>query len=157
MIERALLALVFVASFAAVIAIARAWLRRRDRRIVERLRAGTPPGDGGEVTPRIVYFTTETCVVCRVQQEPAIERLRERVPALRVERHDAVAEGVLAHEYGVLSVPTTAVYARDGELVAVNRGYAPAAVLLAQLEGLDPMLDGGAAMASDALDGATNH
>jgi thiol-disulfide isomerase/thioredoxin len=154
MTERLLLALVLIAAFAAVIALARAWLRWRDRRIVERLRAQqreAPPASAGEARPRIVYFTTESCAVCKAQQEPALERVQERLPDLYLERFDAVRERDLASQYGVLSVPTTAVYDRSGELVTINRGFTPASVLLAQLDGREPMFEGGAEMAGEPL------
>ncbi|MDO9444773.1 MAG: thioredoxin family protein, partial [Dehalococcoidia bacterium] len=77
--------------------------------------------------------------------------LAERVPDLRIDRHDAVAATELAKEYGVLSVPTTAVYDRSGALVTINRGFTPAAVLLAQVEGRTPDLEGGAAMSSEVV------
>jgi thiol-disulfide isomerase/thioredoxin len=98
-----------------------------------------------------VYFTTKTCVVCKAQQEPALAALQRHAADVRVERHDAIEERELADEYGVLSVPTTAVYDRDGRLVTVNRGFTPAAVLLAQIEGREPRLEGGALMASETL------
>jgi thiol-disulfide isomerase/thioredoxin len=151
MTERALLALLLVAAIVAAIALARAWLRWRNRRVLDRLRAAAPdrPTDGG---PRIVYFTTESCFVCKAQQEPALARLRAQLPELRLERHDAVREQRLAGEYGVLSVPTTAVYDRAGRLVQINRGFAPASLLLAQVEGRDPVFEGGAEMSAERLD-----
>jgi hypothetical protein len=149
MLERALLAGAAVLLIALAIASARRVLRWRDRRILARLRGAAVP----DARPRLVYFTTSTCVVCRVQQEPAIEALRTHMPELAIERHDAVAERALASEYGVLSVPTVAVYDRSGQLVTINRGFTPAAVLRSQIEGTEPVLDGGVAMSSEPLDG----
>lgn len=77
--------------------------------------------------------------------------LHARVADLVIEQHDAVAEPALAHQYGVLSVPTTAVYDRAGRLVTINRGFTPAAVLHAQVEGREPDLQGGAEMASEQV------
>ncbi|MBM3139378.1 MAG: thioredoxin family protein [Chloroflexi bacterium] len=152
MTERLLVAASLIAAIALAIAAARLWLRLRDRRILARLLAGKPPASEGATTPpRIVYFTTRSCVVCRAQQEPALERLRARLPELRLERHDAVADAALAGEYGVLSVPTTAVFDRAGRLVTINRGFAPASVLLAQIEGREPSMEGGLAMAAEPL------
>ena len=156
MLERLLIALVVVGAIALVIASARFALRVRDRRILERLAAEAADeadsGGAGTRAPRVVYFTTTSCVVCRVQQEPAIERLREELPELRIEQHDAVKDRELADKFGVLSVPTTAVYDRSGALVAINRGFAPAAQLYAQANGSDPVMEGGLAMASERLD-----
>lgn len=156
MTERLLIALALGASFMLTLALARAWLRYRDRRVVARVRAGLA-GRGGDAAtgdvPRLIYFTTQSCVVCRVQQEPAIELLRQHVSDLVIERHDAVADRELASEYGVLSVPTTAVFDRAGALVTINRGFAPAAVLFAQIEGREPSFDGGLPTLSEPVTG----
>jgi thiol-disulfide isomerase/thioredoxin len=154
MLERVLIALALLALFAAVVWLGRRWYERRNARIEERLRAsaaaGTATGvpatatagvegavheNGSTGAPRIVYFTTRSCLVCKTQQEPAIDTLRDEVPEVVIEQYDAVQEADLAKEYGVLLVPTTAVYDRSGELVAINRGFAPAVRLRAQVEG----------------------
>ncbi|MCA9856437.1 MAG: thioredoxin family protein [Dehalococcoidia bacterium] len=162
MLERLLIATVVLAIVLVAIAAGRRWYAWRNARIEDRLRAearavsadtaseDAPTAPGG---PRIVYFTTKTCVVCKAQQEPAIAAVREHLgDGLRIERHDAVEERALADRYGVLTVPTTAVYDAGGELVTVNRGFAPAAVLLSQLRGEVPSFEGGALMSSERLD-----
>lgn len=154
MTERLLIAVAIGASFMLALALARAWLRRRDRRVFARVRAatgGAAAGDAAAGMPRLLYFTTQSCVVCRVQQEPAIALLREHVADLIVDRHDAVADRELASAYGVLSVPTTAVFDRAGQLVTINRGFAPAAALFAQIEGREPSFDGGMATLSEPV------
>lgn len=133
MIARIALTALLLIVFGGALLLGRVWLARRDRRIVQRLRSVAGVGGSEEPSNRIVYFTTDTCAVCRTQQEPTLERIRERVPHLRIERHDAVAESALAAEFGVLSVPTTAVY-RAGSLVAINRGFAPIGILTVQLQ-----------------------
>ena len=151
MLERLVIAALVVVGLAAAVWLARFALRVRDRRVVARLRAA-PVDAQSSGAPRIVYFTTTSCVVCRLQQEPAIERLQAELPEIVIEQHDAVAERELADEYGILSVPTTAVYDRDGELVVINRGFAPVAQLYAQATGAEPVSDGGVAMAAERLD-----
>jgi len=151
MIERLLIIVALLALFALAVTLGRRWYDARNSRIEARLRATSMPTGGRSVTPRIVYFTTRTCVVCRAQQEPAMAAVVAHAPDVHVERHDAVEDRVLADEFGVLSVPTTAVYDRRGELVTVNRGFTPAAVLLAQIEGREPSFESGAVMASEAL------
>ena len=151
MLERTLIAVALLVLVFGGLVLARRGLARRDRRIVARLNEGRPALES-PAAPRLVYFTTSTCVVCRVQQEPAIEALREHLPELVLERHDAIEERALASEYGVLSVPTTAVYDRSGALVTINRGFAPAAVLLGQIEGHEITAEGGVAMAGQRLD-----
>lgn len=151
MLERLIIAAVVIGGVAAAMWLVRVALRARDRRVLERLRASS--GDAGESgVPRIVYFTTTSCVVCRLQQEPAIERLQTELPEIVIEQHDAVAERELADEYGILSVPTTAVYDRDGELVVINRGFAPVAQLYAQATGSEHVAEGGHAMAAERID-----
>jgi thiol-disulfide isomerase/thioredoxin len=151
MLERLVVAAALLALFFLAVALGRGWYARRNARIEARLRAAGLADAPDSVTPRIVYFTTKTCVVCKAQQEPALAALQRHAADVRVERHDAIEERELADEYGVLSVPTTAVYDRDGRLVTVNRGFTPAAVLLAQIEGREPRLEGGALMASETL------
>ncbi len=149
--ERLLIAAALIAAIAGAIAVVRFALRRRDARLIARINAAAKAASDAE-GPRIVYFTTTSCVVCRAQQEPALDAVLHEVPALRLETHDAVAERELAAEFSVLSVPTTAVYGRDGVLVAINRGFANAAVLHAQLDGREVQLDGGQAMTGERLE-----
>jgi thiol-disulfide isomerase/thioredoxin len=156
--DRAMIALALVALTALAVWVGRRWYTWRNERIETRLRqaalsrtTGEPASDDRIGAPRIVYFTTRTCVVCKAQQEPAMDALRARVDDLVLERHDAVVDSALASEYGVLSVPTTAVYDRAGRLVTINRGFTPAAVLLAQIEGRDPDMESGAIMASESV------
>lgn len=151
MLERLLLAGLLLLLTVAAIQAARWALRRADARAMQRLQADAaqaPPA-----APRIVYFTTSTCVVCRMQQEPAIEALRERRPDVRVDVVDAVAERALSDEFRVRSVPTTAVYDAEGALVSINRGFAPAAMLLAQIENRPVEAEGGADTAGEPLPG----
>ncbi|MEE8336797.1 MAG: thioredoxin family protein [Dehalococcoidia bacterium] len=150
MLERALLAVALVVLTVAAIALARALLARRDDRTVARLN-NSHAFESGPGAPRIIYFTTESCVVCRVQQIPALDALQTAVPDLLIERHDAIEDGALAGEYGVLTVPTTAVYDRDGQLVTINRGFTSAAALHSQIEGTELVLEGGMAPASEPL------
>lgn len=149
MLERLLIAGTVLAIVLIAIAAGRRWYTWRNARIETRLREEAPATNDG---PRIVYFTTQTCVVCKAQQEPAISAVLARMgDGLRIERHDAIEERELADRYGVLTVPTTAVYDGAGELVTVNRGFAPAALLLSQLRGDAPSFDGGSAMHSEPV------
>lgn len=150
MTERALLAVALIVLTVVVIAAVRALLDRRDRRTVEHLRASHAV-EGGPGAPRVVYFTTTTCVICRAQQEPALAALATELPDLILERHDAIDERALAGDYGVITVPTTAVYDRDGQLVTINRGFTSAAVLHSQIEGTELMLEGGVAASSEPV------
>lgn len=153
MLERLIIAAIVVAGVALAIAATKAGLHLRDRRIVDRLRESQPT-EGGSGVPRIVYFTTTSCVVCRMQQEPAMEHLKHELPEVVIEQHDAIAEAELVSEFGVLSVPTTAVYDREGALVAINRGFTPMAQLYAQATGFDHVAEGGHAMAAERIERA---
>ena len=98
----------------------RAWRARR-------LSAGA--GAAAATQPYILYFTGESCAVCKTHQEPALERLGD----VRVDRVDAVAERELADQFHVYTLPTTVVIAPDGRALHVNYGYAPAPKLQRQL------------------------
>jgi thioredoxin-like negative regulator of GroEL len=86
--------------------------------------AASPAAD-----PYILYFTGESCTVCRTHQEPALAKLG----AVRIERVDAVADRTLADRFHVYTLPTTVVMAADGKALHVNYGYAPAPKLQRQL------------------------
>lgn len=79
--------------------------------------------------PYIIYFTGDSCTVCRTHQEPALARLGE----VRVDKVDAVADRSLADRFHVYTLPTTVVMAADGRALHVNYGYAPAPRLERQL------------------------
>ena len=96
---------------------------RRSRRLA----TGATAAPAGE--PYILYFTGESCTVCRTHQEPALARLA----SVRVDRVDAVAERELADRFHVYTLPTTVVMAADGKALHVNYGYAAAPKLERQL------------------------
>jgi thioredoxin-like negative regulator of GroEL len=103
---------------------------RRARRLA--LRPSGPSGHlpkNGEEDPYILYFTGDSCTVCRTHQEPALAKLGD----VRVDKVDAVAERTLADRFHVYTLPTTVVMAPDGRAVHVNYGYAPAPKLERQL------------------------
>ena len=89
--------------------------------------SGHLPMNGEE--PYIIYFTGDSCTVCRTHQEPALARLGD----VRIEKVDAVADRTLADRFHVYTLPTTVVMASDGRALHVNYGYAPAPKLERQL------------------------
>lgn len=164
MVTRLLIATVLIATLIVLIASVRWLMAWYDRRTLRRLQQAGPSrssaaGEGAEAAhpasadggARILYFTTETCVVCRAQQEPAIASLLEHRPDIRLDRVDAIEQRALADEFKVRSVPTTAVYNAAGALVSVNRGFTPAAILLAQIEDRDIAVEGGVLTAAEPL------
>lgn len=92
-----------------------------------RLAAGVTAAPSAD--PYIIYFTGDTCTVCKTHQEPALARL----DGVRIDRVDAVAERGLADRFHVYTLPTTVVMAADGRALHVNYGYAPATRLARQL------------------------
>lgn len=98
----------------------RAWRARR----VALGASGAPAAE-----PYILYFTGEGCTVCKTHQEPALARL----PGVRVEKVDAVADRETADRFHVYTLPTTVVMSADGKALHVNYGYAPAPKLQRQL------------------------
>ena len=85
------------------------------------------PMNGEE--PYILYFTGDSCTVCRTHQEPALARLGD----VRIDKVDAVNERVLADQFHVYTLPTTVVMGADGNALHINYGYAPAPKLERQL------------------------
>jgi thiol-disulfide isomerase/thioredoxin len=85
----------------------------------------------------ILYFTTPTCVPCRVIQKPALQQVREQLgDRLQLIEVDATARPDMAKEWNVLSVPTT--FLIDGQGIArfVNHGVTRADKLLDQIKKL---------------------
>lgn len=94
--------------------------------------------------PYIIYFTGDSCTVCKTHQEPALSRLGD----VRIDKVDAVAERTLADRFHVYTLPTTVVMAPDGRALHVNYGYAAAPKLERQLaEARRAMLEKSAATA----------
>ena len=117
---------------AGAVVLAAAGLETLRSRLARRaVAAGSPAGHlalTGE-EPYIIYFTGDSCTVCRTHQEPALSKL----DGIRIDKVDAVAERVLADRFHVYTLPTTVVMAADGRALHINYGYAPAPKLERQL------------------------
>ena len=98
----------------------------RSRR-ARRLSAGATAAPFSE--PYILYFTGDSCTVCKTHQEPALARLGD----VRIDKVDAVEDRSLADRFHVYTLPTTVVMGTDGRALHVNYGYAPANKLERQL------------------------
>ena len=120
---------------AGAVVLAAAGLETLRSRLARRAVAtGSPSGTAGQLLmngeePYIIYFTGDSCTVCKTHQEPALSRLE----GIRIDKVDAVAERVLADRFHVYTLPTTVVMAADGRALHVNYGYAPAPKLERQL------------------------
>ena len=86
--------------------------------------------------PAILYFTTPECLPCKTIQRPALKQIAERFgnERLTIIEIDAQEEPDLASRWGVLSVPTTFILDRRGDLKHVNHGVTRAEKLLAQVQ-----------------------
>jgi hypothetical protein len=85
-------------------------------------------------TPAVLYFSTEACVQCRLQQTPVLERFTAET-GIVVHKLDAVLQAELADFYGVMTVPTTVVLDRQRRPVSINYGLASLAKLTEQVNG----------------------
>ena len=109
------------------VVLAAAGLETLRSRRARRLAAGVTAAPAAD--PYILYFTGDSCTVCKTHQEPALAKLG----GVRVDRVDAIEERGLADRFHVYTLPTTVVMAADGRAVHVNYGYAPAPKLERQL------------------------
>jgi thioredoxin 1 len=135
MIER----LVIAAGIAVVLGLTRfafgTYTGFRLREAANALDAGLLADLGVVGLPAVVYFWTDACGQCKTMQAPALDRLAEATPAVRVVSINAVQQPSLADRFGVMTVPTTAVIDGAGHLRAVNHGYANERTLKKQLAG----------------------
>ncbi|HEX2645619.1 MAG TPA: thioredoxin family protein, partial [Candidatus Dormibacteraeota bacterium] len=97
-------------------------------RRARRLAADAAASPAGE--PYVIYFTGESCTVCRTHQEPALAKLT----GVRIDKVDALVQRELADEFHVYTLPTTVVIGSDGQAVHINYGYAPATRLSRQID-----------------------
>lgn len=78
------------------------------------------------------YFSGPNCSQC-VAQESVVQELRSTHPSLTIEMYDASVDRVTAERVGVLSVPTTVVVDRAGQVTARNGRFVKLDVLAAQV------------------------
>jgi thiol-disulfide isomerase/thioredoxin len=124
MIERLSILLFAIALGGLLWAVYWGWLRLRLRRLAvavipSSLQRLVQPGQ-----PAILYFTTDGCVQCRLQQAPALDRLAATT-GIPVHKVDAVTQTDLTRFYGVMTVPTTVVLDPERRPQAINYGLAP--------------------------------
>ncbi|RLT44710.1 MAG: thioredoxin [Chloroflexi bacterium] len=132
MIERLSIVLFAIALAGLLWAAYWGWLRMRVRRLAlaalpASLHQLVQPG-----RPAILYFTTDSCVQCRMQQAPALERLAAAT-GIAIHKFDAVTQSDLTSFYGVMTVPTTVVLDPQRRPRAINYGLAPLQKLQEQL------------------------
>ena len=127
MATRLLIVAVLLVCVVVVPWLARHWLAQRTRRALSTARWEN------SAAPVILAFSTPTCAECRVRQAPALELVKVALgDAIQIVKVDALAQPDLASQFGVLTVPSSAVIDRTGKPIAINHGFAPAERLIAQ-------------------------
>lgn len=135
MVERILILVAVAGGVALLIAAGRALISARRRRALAAA-PFTPNGGAGEAGPvRVLAFSTSQCQQCRLLQKPALAEVAAQTERVEILSIDALEEPELAERYGILTVPSTVVLASNGRASAVNYGFAPAKLLLEQIEG----------------------
>jgi thiol-disulfide isomerase/thioredoxin len=82
----------------------------------------------------IIYFSSPTCVPCKMIQRPALNRVMEMMEGgVQVLEIDTSENLELASRWGVLSAPTTYVVAPNGKIRFINHGVVRTEKLLLQL------------------------
>ncbi len=88
--------------------------------------------------PALLYFTGEYCVTCKFQQTPVIQELLDAFgDQVQIETYDVTAHSDLAQQYKVLTLPTTVIVNRDGQVADINYGLASRQKLVGQLDQLN--------------------
>ncbi len=132
MLERVLIVAVIALAAALLYALWRHWQQRQLQGLQE-----TPPTlptsvQGGK--PAVLYFTTQECAQCRLQQTPILAQLQARLD-VAVHKLDAIEQRALADLYGIMTVPSTVVLNPELRPVAINQGVAPLQKLQRQIVG----------------------
>ena len=107
-----------------------------NRILIARTRITHPPIPGFRAgVPTLLYFTTPECVPCKTVQRPAIQRIQGTLgEQLSVIEINAQEHPDLAGKWGILSVPSTLILDKNGQLQHVNHGVTRAEQLLKQIE-----------------------
>jgi thioredoxin-like negative regulator of GroEL len=119
------------------VALVRRW---NTSQVSRRIGTGAPLwhtlGETPDGRSTLVTFSTPSCAACHQAQAPAVKAVEQRVGSaqLRIINIDAARRPDVAHAFGVLTVPSTAILAPAGELVALNQGFAPSHKLVNQLQ-----------------------
>jgi thiol-disulfide isomerase/thioredoxin len=133
MIERIWITLIILLAASSLYGIYRR--RLLSRRVGKALQV---PGYDAAGRPAILYFSSPHCAPCQAIQRPALDRLIEMSGGkLQVIEVNALEEGRLADEWGVLSLPTTFLIDSQGRPRGVNHGVAREAKLAQQLRKID--------------------
>lgn len=133
MLERLVILLIVVLASVVIWWICCVWQRRRIEQLQEETLPTPLAHQIASGSPAVLYFTTESCVQCKFQQTPVLERFAADT-GIAVHKLDAVEQQHLAEFYNVLTVPTTVILDRQRRPVAINYGLAPLQKLRQQIE-----------------------
>jgi thiol-disulfide isomerase/thioredoxin len=100
----------------------RSWLATRRQRLAaqpipEALARSLPGG------PALLYFTTQSCAQCHLQQAPILRQLAQTAQ-IPIHTYDAAEEEQLVRFFGVMTVPTTIWLDAQRRPAAINHGLA---------------------------------
>ncbi len=113
-------------------ALALVWLGWQ--RVKIRLAQTIDAGSEAAGKPTLLYFTGEYCAVCKFQQAPIVDALAAKfTDAVAIKQVDVSLEPELASKYKVLTLPTTVVVNRQGQVAHINYGLADFGRLATQL------------------------
>jgi thioredoxin-like negative regulator of GroEL len=117
-IERLLIAVLILAAIGAAGYLFRMLAAARSARLAAR--STLQPSETAGT--RLLLFSSTDCAAC-VTQRRVIEETRESWPhPVEISYHDAVVEGELARQFGIMIVPSVVVAAADGRIVGVKQG-----------------------------------
>lgn len=109
--------------------VGRVWAKwRRDRLI-----GSSQSGAVGSGTARILSFYGPSCAACDRQKAVLAQLAADRSDEVVIELRDATTSYDTARQFGLVIVPTTVVFRRDGVIAAINSGFTARPVIEAQL------------------------
>lgn len=99
-----------------------------------RLRHTIRPDEVARGKPTLLYFTGDYCAICKVQQTPIVERVAAKLGhSVAVNIYDVSKQPDLARRYKVLTLPTTVILNKQGQVAHINYGVISQPKLEAQL------------------------
>ncbi|MFN8490339.1 MAG: thioredoxin family protein [Caldilineaceae bacterium] len=120
MLERFIILLLALFSFAVSCGLWRFWLWRRTRTLA----AQDIPEAVAQLAhtgPALLYFTTQQCAQCRFQQTPILKQLAAATD-VTIHTIDAVEQEALARFYGIMTVPSTIWLDKMRRPATINHG-----------------------------------